>query len=54
MIIDKNFKEFIQLLNKNRVKYLVVGGYAVKALQELSEMRRKHYYNSFYSTETEE
>lgn len=29
MIIDKNFKEFIQLLNKNRVKYLVVGGYAV-------------------------
>ena len=29
MIIDKNFKEFIQLLNKNRVKYLIVGGYAV-------------------------
>jgi predicted nucleotidyltransferase len=29
MIMDRNFKEFIQLLNKNRVKYLVVGGYAV-------------------------
>ena len=29
MIIDKDFKEFIQLLNKNKVKYLVVGGYAV-------------------------
>lgn len=29
MIMDKNFKEFIQLLNKNRVKYLIVGGYAV-------------------------
>jgi len=29
MIIDRNFKEFIQLLNKNRVKYLIVGGYAV-------------------------
>ncbi len=29
MIIDRDFKEFIQLLNKNRVKYLIVGGYAV-------------------------
>jgi predicted nucleotidyltransferase len=29
MIIDRNFKEFVQLLNKNRVKYLIVGGYAV-------------------------
>ncbi len=29
MIIDENFKEFLQLLNKNKVKYLVVGGYAV-------------------------
>ena len=29
MIIDQNFREFIQLLNKNRVKYLIVGGYAV-------------------------
>ncbi len=29
MIIDRNFKEFILLLNKNRVKYLIVGGYAV-------------------------
>ena len=29
MIIDKDFKEFIQLLNKNSVKYLIVGGYAV-------------------------
>ena len=29
MIIDKDFKEFIQLLHKNDVKYLIVGGYAV-------------------------
>lgn len=29
MIIDKDFKEFIRLLNKNDVKYLIVGGYAV-------------------------
>ncbi len=28
MRIEKDFKEFIELLNKNRVKYLVVGGYA--------------------------
>jgi hypothetical protein len=29
MEISQDFKEFIQLLNKNNVKYLVVGGYAV-------------------------
>jgi len=29
MIIDRNFKEFVLLLNKNNVRYLVVGGYAV-------------------------
>jgi hypothetical protein len=29
MNIQKDFKEFIELLNANRVKYLVVGGYAV-------------------------
>ena len=29
MIINKDFKEFFQLLNKNKVKYLVIGGYAV-------------------------
>ena len=29
MVINKDFKEFIQLLNQNNVKYLVVGGYAV-------------------------
>ena len=29
MIIDKDFKEFIQLLNRNKVRYLIVGGYAV-------------------------
>lgn len=27
--IGKDFKEFIELLNKNNVEYLVVGGYAV-------------------------
>lgn len=29
MVLDENFKEFIELLNENHVKYLVVGGYAV-------------------------
>lgn len=29
MEINKDFKEFIQLLNENNVKYLIVGGYAV-------------------------
>jgi len=27
--VSKDFKEFIELLNKNNVKYLLVGGYAV-------------------------
>jgi hypothetical protein len=29
MRIEKDFKEFIALLNKNEVKYLVVGGFAL-------------------------
>lgn len=29
MVLNKDFKEFIQLLNQNKVKYLIVGGYAV-------------------------
>lgn len=29
MELDKDFKEFINLLNEHKVKYLVVGGYAV-------------------------
>jgi len=29
MVISKDFKEFIQLLNEHKVRYLVVGGYAV-------------------------
>lgn len=28
-MLNSDFKEFIQLLNKNQVKYLVIGGYAV-------------------------
>ncbi len=28
-MINKDFKEFIELLNSNNVKYLVVGGYAL-------------------------
>ncbi|RLC49174.1 MAG: hypothetical protein DRH57_00510 [Candidatus Cloacimonadota bacterium] len=28
-MLNKDFKEFIQLLNDNNVRYLVVGGYAV-------------------------
>jgi predicted nucleotidyltransferase len=29
MIISKDFKEFIELLNKHNVRYLIVGAYAV-------------------------
>lgn len=29
MVLNQDFKEFIQLLNDNRVRYLIVGGYAV-------------------------
>ena len=29
MILNPDFKEFFQLLNKNKVRYLVIGGYAV-------------------------
>lgn len=29
MVIEKDFREFIRLLNENGVKYLVIGGYAV-------------------------
>ena len=29
MVLDKNFREFIELLNANEVKYLLIGGYAV-------------------------
>ena len=29
MNLHPDFKEFIQLLNKNEVEYLLVGGYAV-------------------------
>jgi hypothetical protein len=29
IMLSKDFKEFIELLNGHNVKYLVVGGYAV-------------------------
>ena len=29
MVINQDFKEFLQSLNENKVKYLVIGGYAV-------------------------
>lgn len=29
MVLNKDFREFIELLNLNNVKYLIVGGYAV-------------------------
>ncbi|HNW59362.1 MAG TPA: nucleotidyltransferase [bacterium] len=29
MLINQDFKEFLQLLNENKVQYLVIGGYAV-------------------------
>ncbi len=28
-MLTKDFKEFIQLLNKNKIQYLIIGGYAV-------------------------
>ena len=28
-MLDPNFREFIELLEKNEVRYLIVGGYAV-------------------------
>ncbi len=28
-MVPKDFREFLGLLNKNRVKYLIVGGYAL-------------------------
>lgn len=31
MVLDKDFKEFIELLNAHKVDYLVIGGYAVNA-----------------------
>lgn len=31
MVLNKDFKEFVQLLNAREVRYLVVGGYAVAA-----------------------
>lgn len=29
MKLDKDFKEFIELLNEQAVEYLIIGGYAV-------------------------
>ena len=29
MVLNKDFRDFVQLLNSNSVKYLIVGGYAV-------------------------
>jgi len=29
MVLNKDFREFIQLLNVHNIKYLIVGGYAV-------------------------
>jgi hypothetical protein len=29
MVLNKDFREFLQSLNSNKVKYLIVGGYAV-------------------------
>jgi hypothetical protein len=29
MILNPDFKQFLQLLNKNSVRYLIIGGFAV-------------------------
>ena len=31
MVLEKDFREFLELLGRNRVKYLLIGGYAVVA-----------------------
>jgi hypothetical protein len=31
-MLPKPFREFIELLEKNQVKYLVIGGYAVSCM----------------------
>jgi hypothetical protein len=31
MELDQNFKEFVELLNRHKVEYLIIGGYAVIA-----------------------
>ena len=31
MQLDRDFKEFVSLLNARKVRYLIVGGYAVAA-----------------------
>jgi hypothetical protein len=31
MELDQNFKEFVELLNRRKVEYLIIGGYAVIA-----------------------
>ncbi len=31
MVLEKDFKEFLELLGRNGVKYLLIGGYAVVA-----------------------
>ena len=38
-VLNQDFKEFIEALNDNGVRYLVVGGYAV-ALQAIPAIRR--------------
>jgi hypothetical protein len=41
MYLNKDFREFIESLNDNQVRYLLVGGYAVaKAITPYKECRK--------------
>ena len=34
MVLNKDFREFIESLNSNKVKYLIVGGYVVGRMNQ--------------------
>ena len=46
MVLNQDFREFIEQLNAKEVKYLVVGGYAGRAQSLLSPLEFKRGENS--------
>ncbi len=50
--LNQDFKEFIQSLNDNNVRYLIVGGYAVALylmqIGQYSIMAQMHFFRSLY------
>jgi hypothetical protein len=43
-MLNSDFKEFIQLLNENQVKYLVIGVYAVAVHGHLLQLKTRNYH----------